>query len=129
KTHSAYGPARWPDDTWLLILPDGPDTIFYLSGQTYLEVMRTPPAGNAYYNLATQYIAAQLNVLSGASATAEVDAAIVAAENLFSTQSPAQVAALKGKAANEIRQWASILDQYNNGLIGPGHCDEDSSSG
>jgi hypothetical protein len=28
-----------------------------------------------------------------------------------------------------VREWASILDQYNNGLIGPGHCDEDGFSG
>lgn len=131
KTHSEYGPARWPDDTWLLILPDGPDTTFYLSGQTYLEVMRTPPAGNAYYNLASQYIAAKLNVLSGASTTAEVDTALASADALFQQYTPTQIAALKGNNAvrKEFISLASTLDRYNNGLIGPGHCDEDSSSG
>ena len=51
-----------------------------------------------------------------------------AAKALFKTYTPAQVAAMKGKTGNELRaefiRLAQILDDYNNGLIGPGHCDE-----
>ena len=57
KTHSEYGPAPY-DDTWAM-LPNGADTIFYLSGQSYYDVLWTPPqGGNAYYILAHAYIAA-----------------------------------------------------------------------
>jgi hypothetical protein len=126
KTHSEYGPAPY-DETWAL-LPDGADTIFYLSGQTWYKVFWTPPAGNPYYNLAHQYMAAYLNTLNGASTTPAVDAALAAAEDLFETYTPAQVAGLNNKQKKVFIQLASTLDKYNNGLIGPGHCDEDESS-
>lgn len=125
KTHSMYGPAPY-DDTWALL---GEDTSFYLSGQTYYEVLWTAPkGGNAYYQLAHQYIAAKLNLLSGAASTSAVDNAMDAAADLFGEYTPAEVAEMKGKAGNATRDafriLADTLDQFNNGLIGPGHCSE-----
>jgi hypothetical protein len=79
KTHSSYGPAPY-DDTWAQI---GEDTIFFLSGQSYYDVLWTNPEGNAYYILAHAYIAAQLNLLNGASAPAEVDVALAMADVLL----------------------------------------------
>jgi len=128
KTHSIYGPAAKPDPAWNL-LPNGPDTPFFKSGQTWLQVFNTPPAGgNVYYSLAHQYEAAVLNKLNGASSTAAVDAAIADAVTFFTTYTPAQAGALAGnnaarKAANAD---ATTLDNYNSGLIGPGHCGENS---
>jgi hypothetical protein len=123
KTHSKYGPAPY-DATWAEI---GEDTLFFLSGKTYYEVLWTAPAGNAYYILAPQYVAAMLNMLNGASVPSEVQAAFDEATVLFETYTPAQIAALKGKAGNELRsqfiRLAELLDKYNNGQIGPGHCD------
>jgi hypothetical protein len=124
KTHSIYGPAPY-DDTWAAI---GEDTTFFLSGQSYYEVMWTAPKGNAYYNLAHQYIAAVLNIEAGATAPDEVIDAIAEAELLFAAWTPAQVGALRGNAAlrKDFLELAELLDDYNNGLIGPGHCsDED----
>jgi hypothetical protein len=125
KTHSSYGPARY-DDAWAL-LSGGANTSFFLSGQSYYQVMWTPPAGNAYYILAHQYIGARLNILNGADPTA-VQAAMSSAETLFGTYTPAQIAALKGKYAAPIRaqfiSLSEILDAYNSGYIGPGHCSE-----
>lgn len=128
KTHSDKGPAPF-DDTWDL-LPNGSDTIFFLSGQTYYEVLWTnPQGGNAYYILAHAYIAAELNQLNGADFSAVQDA-FDEATGLFEAYTPEQIGALKGK--NPLRQQflklATILDDYNNGLIGPGHCSEDSNS-
>lgn len=121
KTHSEYGPAPY-DDTWAL-LTNGADTPFFSSGQTYYQVLWTPPAGNVYYNLAHQYIAAELNGLNGADQTA-VQVELAAAKTLLETYTPAQAATLKGKAKTEWTNLASTLDSYNNGDIGPGHCDE-----
>ena len=120
KTHAQYGPAPY-DTTWAVI---GEDTTFYLSGQSYYVVLWTTPArGNAYYILAHQFIAAKLNISKGASAS-DVQAMIDEAATLFSEWTPAQIGALKGE--DEIRArfvWlAGILDAYNNGIIGPGHC-------
>jgi hypothetical protein len=123
KTHSLHGPAPY-DDAWLAIGPAGADTTFFLSGQTYYQVLWTAPAGNVYYILAHAYIAAKLNILNGASSTAAVDAAITAAESFFASKTPAQAAALKGAARAAAISNATTLDNYNNGLTGPGHCSE-----
>jgi hypothetical protein len=127
KTHSSYGPASKPDATWNL-LPGGlgPNTVFFLSGATWYQVFWTAPAGNAYYNLADQYMAARLNVLDGASAPSSVTNAIATATTLFQTYTPAQIAVLKGSDAlrKQFVDLAGVLGSYNEGLIGPGHCDE-----
>ena len=127
KTHSTYGPASKPDATWNL-LPGGagPNTLFFLSGASWYQVFWTAPAGNAYYNLADQYMAARLNILDGASAPASVSDAITTATGLFGTYTPAQIGALSGSNAlrKQFVALAGTLGSYNEGLIGPGHCDE-----
>jgi hypothetical protein len=132
KTHndSFHGGAP-TDETWELIGPLAENEIFFLSGQTYYQVMWTAPKGNAYYNLAHQYIAAELNLLDGADGSA-IATAFASATTLFETYTPAQIAALKGPTGKELRSQfiglAGTLGSYNEGLIGPGHCDEDGSS-
>lgn len=122
KTHSEFGPAPY-DATWAQ-LPSGASTGFFLSGQTWFQVFNTTPSGNAYYILAHQYMAAVLNGLNGASAPAAVTQAIASATALFNTYTPAQIGALKGNQAPRpaFISLAETLDDYNNGLIGPGHC-------
>jgi hypothetical protein len=120
KTHSIYGPAPY-DDTWALI---GEDTTFFLSTQTWYQVLWTNPAGgSAYYILAHAYIAAKLNLLNGASSTPTVDAALAAAEAFFGAYTPASP--LSKDLRKQIIAIAGILDNYNNGLTGPGHCSEE----
>ncbi len=129
KTHSLHGPAPY-DDTWAQ-LPSGSDTPFFLSGQTYYQVLwRSPQGGNAYYILAHAYIAASLNFLNGASAPAEVLDAWNQATALFESYTPADIGALHGNKPPrpDFLSYAGILDMYNNGILGPGHCSEDSQS-
>lgn len=117
KTHSIYGPAPY-DDTWALI---GEDTPFFLSGKTYYEALwKQPKKGNPYWILAPQYIAAKLNVLNGASTTPEVDAALAWAETFFNTYTPDY--SFSKALKKDVTYYAGILDDYNNGYIGPGHC-------
>lgn len=121
KTHSDNGPAPY-DNTWAKI---GEDTTFFFSDKTYYNVLWTSPRGNAYYILAHAYIAAELNELNGADFGA-AQAAFDAATALFnnSANTPEFVGGLKGAAKAEWTSLATILDNYNNGLIGPGHCSE-----
>lgn len=106
--------------------PYSRDDIFFLSGKTWQKVLRTPVRRNAYYQAAHQYIAAALNVANGASSPNEVDDALAAGMDLFSTYSPDDIKDLRGD--DELRkQFIAIsetLDAYNNGEIGPGHCDD-----
>lgn len=125
KTHSEYGPASKPDPTWNL-LTNGPDTEFFLSGKTYIEVLNTQPkGGNAYYMLAHQYIAAELNMLAGAY-WGDITDEFNEATTLLLSYTPANIGALKGNnpLRKDFEELAGTLDDFNNGTIGPGHCDE-----
>ncbi|MCK5061434.1 hypothetical protein KAR28_02700 [Candidatus Parcubacteria bacterium] len=127
KTHSDYGPASY-DDTWGL-LPNDADTVFFLSGKSYYEVLWTASSkGNAYYILAHAYIAAELNGLNGADLSV-IGSEMGEAEELFNTYTPEYVLDKKGKNGKELRDdfisLAGIIDDYNNGYIGPGHCSEE----
>jgi hypothetical protein len=120
KTHSAFGPAPY-DNAWTNLGSLEQNTAFYASGMTWYQVFWTAPAGNAYFVLAHQYMAAQLNVLNGASTTPAVDAALAQANSLFSGMTGTMVARNQRSTFTAL---AATLDQYNNGLIGPGHCSE-----
>ena len=126
KTHSVYGPAPY-DDNWLNILPAAQDSPFFNSGQTYYQVLwTTPSGGNAYYILAHAYIAAELNVLNGANVPADVSAALNQAESWFSQiyMTPDYNFKSNKTVRAEFISLAGLLDDYNNGLVGPGHCSE-----
>jgi hypothetical protein len=128
KTHSKYGPA--PEDlTWN---NKEDDFFFYsfvqtnsvLQKQTNYEVFWTPPKkGNAYYILAHAYLAAWLNQLTGADFT-DAEDAFDKATDLFEvdTNTPGEIVKLKGVPREVWIDLAEILDNYNNGIIGPGHC-------
>ena len=124
KTHSSYGPAPY-DDTWALL---GEDTPFFLSGQSYYQVLWTSVAGgNAYYQLAHQYIAAELNVLDGASMRDDAKDAFDEATSLLGTYTPEAVIGFKkGTPVQKLifarfNYLAGILDNYNKGLMGTPH--------
>jgi hypothetical protein len=123
KTHSVKGPAPY-DDAWANLGPQQENTTFFLSGKTYYQALWTAPQGNAYWILAHAYIAAQLNILNGASVPAAVQTAFDQATALLASRTPPQVASLKGAQRQQWITLAGILDGYNNGLTGPGHCSE-----
>lgn len=124
KTHSAYGPAPY-DDTWAM-LAGGPDAPFFGTGYTYYEMLHTPPAGgNAYVILAHAYIAAELNELNGASMPAAVLNTMDQAETMLVTyQGSADIPKREKADRAQATELAALLDGYNNGLTGPGHCSE-----
>lgn len=122
KNHTGTGGSAL-DSTWLE-LPIGTGTPFFKSGQTYLEVLAAETKGNAYYTLAQQYIAAELNFLHGA-APSDVQQEFDEATALFDELTPDEVAALEGSDRETLIMLATILDEYNNGLIGPGSCHSD----
>jgi hypothetical protein len=103
------------------LLPTGS---FFLSGQSWHDVLETAPKnGNAYYILAHQYIAAVINAKS-ASAPANVSAAIASATTYFGKATPANWSANGAYTKGQLTGWADLLDAYNSGDVGPGHCDD-----
>ncbi len=125
KNHSQLDKAPY-DDNWANLGSSQEQTLFFFSGDTWLGVFRTAPKGNAYYQLAHQYMAAELNILNGATSTSAVDAALVSAKAFFGTYTPANFDLLgkKDPKRSEVIGLAGVLGSYNEGSIGPGHCDE-----
>jgi hypothetical protein len=88
--------------------------------------MRTSPkGGNVYSILAHQYIAALLNIRAGAATTPAVVAALDYAQTFFQAYTPTSTFSKTVKAA--AIGAAGTLGSYNEGLIGPGHCSEDTT--
>ena len=121
KTHSEYGPAPY-DASWEY-LSDGADTPFFNSGLTYYEMFWEEPAGDLYFALAHQYAAAELNLLYGSMAPPAVDAALAGAKMLFEAQGDGDTT-LNAMERRKAARWITTIDNYNNGVTGPGHCDE-----
>jgi hypothetical protein len=112
-------------DTSTLVWASLSGDAFYLSGLTYAQVLQNQPRGNAYWVLAHQDVAAEANATLGADMSGDgVAAALATAEQLLAKYTPAQIGALpKGDPLRaQFIQLASILDQWNNGLIGTGIC-------
>ena len=98
---------------------------FYLSGKTWQAVLDTAVSeSQGYYQLAHQYIAAVLNIASGAGVPAGVQAVIDDA-NTWLTNYPPSACTAKGSCGIQ-KDLAAILDSYNRGLYpgGPLHCSE-----
>jgi hypothetical protein len=122
KTHSEHGPAPY-DDTWAL-LSAGADTPFFSSGYSYYELLWRAPRGDAYVILAHAYIAAALNQLNGAFIGGDQATAFASATALLQAYAPGGV---PKPLRPQLINLAGILDAYNNGLTGPGHCSEESA--
>lgn len=111
-------------DAWCEV---DPEDDFYESGHDYLSALTTPPKGNAYYILSKRFVTAKLNQCNGASVPDEVADALKDAHMWFEEYTPEETAEWSG--GNSIRQKfiraAGILDEYNNGIRGPGKCTDD----
>ena len=92
-----------------------PGNAFFDWGMSWMDVLNEQPKGDAEIILAHQYIAAALNVESGA--TAPAGDLLSTVEDYFSGATTAD--------RDTLIMWAEALDDYNNGLTGPGHCDDE----
>ena len=120
--------------TWDLVGELGPDSEFMGTGESWIEVISRPTNGNAYYILAHQYIAAQLNIMNGALNSLEVDSSSRAADIelivehgrsllstnlpgsvlLDSTQESVEVEVVRSAMRQDFVNTALILDEWNN---------------
>jgi len=90
-----------------------------------IAILETPPGGDATYILARQLIPAKLNVLKGADPSA-IKATITGADDWLGEHP------LGSDPSNPDRDQgialAGALDEYNNGVIGPGRCGDETAT-
>lgn len=91
-----------------------------------LSILNASVGGNGLISLAHQLIAAKLNVANGADDSA-IAATIAAADALIGglVVPPVGGGSLAPSATGAL---TTLLDDYNNGIIGPGHCETDESN-
>lgn len=103
-----------------------PVTSLTLGTVTYTDlqlqsIFDTPAQGNGLIALAHQLIAAKLNIANGADGSS-ITATIVAADALIGGLVVPPVGG-GSLATSTTSSLTTTLDNYNNGLIGPGHCE------
>ncbi len=79
-------------------------------------------ASNGINKLYAQLLAAKLNIASGASGSAVLQT-ITQADGFLATHAAADWGMLSSSQRQQVLAWAATLDDYNNGKIGPAHCD------
>jgi hypothetical protein len=92
------------------------------SASQLMDMLWQPTAGNGITNLTRQLIAAKLNIAMGTDPSA-VSSAITQADAMIGNLVPPPIGSgyLKPSQTSSL---VSTLDAYNNGKIGPGHCDK-----
>lgn len=85
-------------------------------------ILKTPAAGNGLIILAHQLIAAKLNILKGADASA-ISLIIDAADAAIGGLVIPPIGAWE-LSPDSVSSYVNLLTQYNEGAIGPGHCCE-----
>jgi hypothetical protein len=111
RTHNSEASVPALQESW----PIAEDT--QMCGMAWLDILHSEPNGDAWLILAHQYIAARLNVSSGASTTADVDVAMSSAADYL------DACAVSDADRDAVLAASELLDAYNNGEVGPGHCE------
>ena len=94
-------------------------TVSYTKAEL-LQILKEPARGNKLVILAHQLIAAKLNLANGANPIAAA-ATIAAADALIGALVCPPIGG-GSLPADPATSYANLLDDFNNGLIGPGHC-------
>ncbi len=129
KTHAGFGPQADEVTQYLPIwlgtaagaksrlVSTAQEAVNYLSMNVY------GTSSNGITKLYGQLLGAKLSIADGADGT-DVAATIAAADAFLATYNYLDWAGLSNAQKAMVNGWMSTLDEYNNGLIGPGHCDE-----
>jgi len=125
KTHNNTVCDSDPTSPLCVVWPGGydPDAAFFLSGQTWLQALNTNAAGgNGYYQLQHQYIAAMLDLATGACAPEGVQNTFDLAAAWLIANTPG--ACGTGGSCGQQKDWAAALGLYTSGGYpgGPSHC-------
>jgi hypothetical protein len=130
KTHAGFGPQA---DMVTPLLPirlgtaGGAKSINVTTAALAVQLLsmngsnNVSDSSNGINKLYAQLLGARLSAASGASLSS-VATAVAAADAFLATHNSTGWAGLTSAVKSTVNTWASTLDSYNNGLIGPVHC-------
>ncbi len=130
KTHAGFGPQP---DVVTALLPQylgtfgGVKTLNVTTALIAYNVLNQNvygTAANGITKLYAQLLGAKLNGENGADLT-DVAATIAAADIFLATHDYLDWAGLSQADKNMVLGWQGMLDSYNNGYIGPEHCEDE----
>ncbi|HKK19938.1 MAG TPA: DNRLRE domain-containing protein [candidate division Zixibacteria bacterium] len=128
KTHAGFGPQA---DVVTPLLPiwlgtsGGTKSLQVTAAGMAVNVLNQHVYGspsNGITKLYAQLLGAKLSIASGAS-DVDVSATVAAADAFLATHNFNDWSSLSRSEKAQVLSWQSTLDDYNNGLIGPMHCD------
>ena len=126
KTHAGFGPQA---DVVTPLLPlwlgtsGGVKSVHVTTAALAVALLdKSGDASNGINKLYAQLLGAKLNIASGASGSAVLQT-ITQADLFLATHGAADWNALSSAQRQQVVTWAASLDDYNNGRIGPAHCD------
>jgi hypothetical protein len=96
-------------------------TVSYTAAEL-CSILNTPAGGNGLISLAHQLIAAKLNIAAGASSAAIASTVAAADAQIGGLVIPPVGGGFLSPGSTGSKTYA--LDQWNNGVTGPGHCGE-----
>jgi hypothetical protein len=132
KTHAGFGPqadAVTPLLPQLLGTAGGAKSINVTTAAQAVQFLEFKGsdgvfgASNGINKLYAQLLGAKLNIENGADGSA-VASTIALADAFLANNNSLNWSGLSRAQKNQVLSWATTLDNYNNGLIGPGHCSE-----
>ena len=86
------------------------------------NILSSDERNNGIIKLYIQLLAAKLNIANGADDSA-VEATVAASDAFLANHGGDDWDSLSGAEQQQVLDWMETLDDYNNGRIGPGHCD------
>jgi len=131
KNHSGMGPQDDLVTQYLPIwlgTPDGPKSVNVTDAAMAFDILSqviTVGSLDGITKLRAQLLAAKLDIASGTDGTVVAEV-IDLADAFLADHEPADWSSLDEATRQMVLDWKDTLDQYNNGIIGPGHEDDGS---
>lgn len=128
KTHAGFGPQPDMVSQYLPIwlgTADGDHSLHVINAGMAVDVLKMFTYGvpsNGITRLYAQLLGAKLNIANGADYAA-VAAAMADADAFLAAHFWTEWDDLSRDTKKTVVGWQSLLDDYNNGIVGPGHCD------
>ncbi len=129
KTHAGFGPQADVVSQYLPVyLGDmgGDKTLAVMTAQDAVDVLKMKTYGkpsNGITKLYAQLLGAKLSIADGAS-DGDVAYAIAEADAFLADYDYEDWNSLSRTMKNQVFEWKDMFDAFNNGEIGPGHCDD-----